>query len=107
MSEFIINVEYENEIRKIISEIKPFSVCRVLKSKKYIHLYEYLKLKYPQLNNGISEYLYWFVNGLTEYPKCAVCGNDIHTFYNWLKGYSYVCCRECSYKSEITKQKIN
>ena len=96
MSEFIINIEYEDEIRKIISETSIKGIALRIKSKKYFHLWNYLKLKYPNIQNDhVTEYLYWFINDLKDFPKCPVCEKSIKGFINFNNGYFGHCSIKC------------
>lgn len=53
-----------------------------------------------------QEKIYWYINKITEYPKCPICGN-IPSFLNISKGYRIYCSRKClnSDPSKIKKTK--
>lgn len=70
---------------------------------KYIRRYllEELKANVNWVESEeISEMLYVYRKGLTEYPKCEVCGGSLkHSFVNGKRGYRRWCSRSCYKKS--------
>lgn len=70
--------------------------------KNYPEFYQYLIDNYSDIKK-FTEKLYWYVQGLTEIPKCA-CGNP-RKFRNYVYGYNKFCSPKCSNQSESSKQK--
>ena len=72
--------------------------------KHYKDFYNEIKMLPP---TKFQEKIYWYINGLNDYPKCPMCGN-IPSFLNVQKGYRTYCCRKClnsdPNKKEKTKQ---
>lgn len=67
----------------------------------------YAAFRYSHLeNSGIAEKLYWFINDLKEFPKCVVCGKEIHTFRNIIIGYSQH-CQEHMMQDETVRNSIS
>lgn len=64
----------------------------------YKALYDWLIEKYPD-ELSFGERLYWFYNGLNDYPHCKECGSRTK-FINALKGYCLYCSPKCSNSSE-------
>lgn len=74
---------------------------------------KYIKSHYPDFHSYIinhyptdlkwTEKLYWYYNGLTEKPKCPVCGKFVK-FTNFNKGYRQYCSYKCLNNSEKTKE---
>ena len=67
---------------------------------------EYLNNTYPK-DLSVKEKLYWYYNGLTDYPRCPTCGKPTN-YININEGYRDYCCYKCmngsSAKVEKTKQ---
>ena len=59
-------------------------------------------------NLPFTERMWLKINGLTEAPKCPVCGNQVK-FKSLVHGYKSACSRECSNKNteKIEKTKKN
>lgn len=68
----------------------------------YPDFHEYIINHYP-VDLKWTEKLYWYYHGLTEKPKCPVCGNFVK-FTNFNKGYRQYCSYKCLNNSEKTKE---
>lgn len=53
-----------------------------------------------------KEKVYWYINGLTSYPKCKICGNETKSFINMKRGYNNHCSRRCAQLDIETRQKL-
>lgn len=73
----------------------------MLRAEKYKHLVDFLNQSYPMLVDkkySIGMKIYWFMHGLTDFPKCKECGkpnttNRCHLEEGYLTDY---CSRKCS-----------
>lgn len=75
--------------------------------RKIEHLYQFIIEQTGFLNSPPwRERMYCFANGITEKPKCGVCGNPIKMFYNFKVGYGKTCSRECNNLSTDRTEKI-
>ena len=63
---------------------------------------EELQADYPKLSK-VNEMLYWLDNGLTDYPKCPVCGKDITVFAS--RHYPNHCCCRCTQLDKVVRDK--
>lgn len=71
----------------------------------------YFKKRFPDWIKNVIELVNWnksdsttelvwcYINKLTEYPKCPVCGNNITKFYRFCKGYVDHCSKKCGFKT--------
>ena len=85
---------------------KPNSYFRILKHR-YQHICKYLHQQYPQLTgHPISEYCYWFLHGLTDFPKCQhpTCKNKTK-FLSATRGYTQYCSLLCMQSDPLTEAK--
>ena len=105
-----VELEYKEIICDQIQKSGHNFHTRFRYSLKYIA--EYLKSKYPQLiGHPITEHIYWFLNDLTDFPKCqnSLCSNDVK-FYGYFDGYQKYCCPKCSNSSytkiELTRNNV-
>ena len=73
----------------------------------------YLQKNYPELYKKLLTYpdelqwrerIYWFRNGITEWPTCKQCGKQL-TYRNPNEGYRTFCCAKCAAINPTTKQK--
>ena len=74
---------------------------------KYPEVCQFLYEKYPKLSGHLlPEYCYWFLNNLTDFPKCANpnCTNKVE-FLNISLGYRQYCSRLCMQTDPLTEQK--
>lgn len=51
--------------------------------------------KYPHIST-LSEKLWLYLHNYNDRPTCPICGNNIHTFINFNKGYVKYCCPTCA-----------
>lgn len=77
----------------------------VLKSKTKNYLVTALNKEFPE-KLSLSEKMFWLANNLKTFPKCPVCGIDIHSFGGQTKGYNIFCSCSCAQKSVETRQKF-
>lgn len=57
---------------------------------------------------SITEKVYWYLNDLTDFPKCTVCGKTVTRFKGVSKGgYVEHCGCSCAQKDEKTREKLN
>ena len=77
----------------------------VLKSKTKNYLVTALNKEFPE-KLSLSEKMFWLANNLKTFPKCPVCGIDIHSFGGQTKGYNIFCSCSCAQKSLETRQKL-
>ncbi|MFW5871690.1 MAG: hypothetical protein ACOCUT_01150 [bacterium] len=56
-------------------------------------------------NCQISERIYCIMNDIEEYPKCGVCDKNVK-FISFGYGYQQYCGRQCSAKSDKTREKL-
>ena len=58
---------------------------------------EYLKnTPIPRSGYTVTLGIYNLLNGIKEYPRCTICGKEVHRFKNILEGWYSTCCKECS-----------
>ena len=103
------NIEYENEIKRLISEY-PVHFTRMLESKgkhknrakDRTYLLNYINTCTPKLNSPFYTTLtklYWIFNDIEDFPKCANpnCQNKMVNFNvkNLKDGYIKYCSRDC------------
>lgn len=62
--------------------------------------------QFVNFNLSLKEKVYWYVNGLTSYPKCKVCGNESKSFINMKRGYHSHCSCRCAQLDNETRQKL-
>lgn len=55
---------------------------------------------------SLSEKMYWLANDLSDFPKCKVCGKDIHAFVGQNYGYNTFCSCKCAQLSLETRQRF-
>ena len=78
-----------------------FSV-KISKIRPDIH--QYIDCRFKKLvGRKFTEKCYWILNGLSDFPKCPVCGNDVKGFINSAKGYSQCCSYSCGSKYKLLK----
>ena len=70
---------------------------------KWPEFYEYLNSHYPG-NLNLSQKLAMYYQGLTEVPKCVICGNPVK-FVNFRTGWRRTCCNKCSQLDPQTIEK--
>ena len=71
--------------------------------KNYPEFFEYLNNNYTECSS-ISEKLYLWKNGISEVPKCIVCGSRC-SFRGIRNGFSPYCSVKCSNSCDIKKNK--
>lgn len=86
-----------------IDNINPHCINDRYISNNYPDFYKYLMSNYPD-DLSISEKIYWYYNGIKEYPLCPVCGTRVK-YKTFKKGYSSHCSLKCSSNSPEVKQK--
>lgn len=63
------------------------------------------------LGQNYSEYAYWLLNDIKEYPECVICGNEVTSFYGIKNGYSQTCTQKCgsalAHKNVSIETKVN
>lgn len=114
------NIEYENEIKRLISEY-PVHFTRMLESKgkhknrakDRTYLLNYINTCTPKLNSPFYTTLtklYWIFNDIEDFPKCANpnCQNKMVNFNvkNLKDGYIKYCSRECQYSDKNWKESV-
>lgn len=55
---------------------------------------------------SLKEKTYWYINGLTSFPKCKVCGKDVTSFKNMERGYLEHCSCSCAQLDADTRAKL-
>lgn len=76
--------------------------CRACSlQKKWPDFYEYLQSTYPT-GKTLSEKLALYYHGLSEAPKCAVCGSPVK-FINFRAGWYRTCSKSCQSRDPLTK----
>ena len=96
---------YYSTVQTLVNNNK-LSYFTILR-KKYPEIILFLIQKYPQLDgHPISEYCYWFLNNLTDFPKCAnhTC-NHSTSFISITLGYKQYCSRLCMQTDPLTEAK--
>ena len=84
-------------VRKILSK-------EYLIEKRYPEFYKYLISTYPE-DITFPEKVYWYMNNISTYILCPVCGNRVN-FENIYKGYYKYCSNLCSNRSkEVFKKR--
>lgn len=67
-------------------------------------IYQYIDCRFKKLvGRKFTEKCYWILNGLSDFPKCPVCGNDVKGFINSAKGYNPCCSYSCGNKYKLLK----
>ena len=103
-----VEAKYIKTIRELVEK---YSKCYT--SKFNNELREFIKNQTPLLNS--SEYkwstrIYWILNGITEFPKCAnpECSNTLeHQNAKALTGYANCFCSvRCAHRCKEIKEKI-
>jgi hypothetical protein len=101
----MLNIELAKKLILDLIRSKPKQFPTILRCY-HKEIYEHLIKAYPQLaGHPISEYCYWFIYGLTEFPKCQICGKAIK-FSSFKHGYSKYCCTSCMNKSAEHKKSV-
>jgi len=68
----------------------------------------YVAFRYSILDGHcISEKLYWFLNQMTDFPKCPVCGKTVKSFRNIVRGYSENCPGHVQINPIVRQKKID
>lgn len=105
----------KNELKsKILNAIQDFpnSWQRILKSKHYdLSILESLNFYCPKVKDDeykVSTKVYWFLNGLKDFPKCGneKCNNTFEhkNVLNLKFGYRKNCCPQCGKDSSERKR---
>lgn len=95
-------MDYKNIL---INKIKssPKGWFRWLKGQKEI----LMVLEKEPLDLSLCEKVYWYINDITEYPKCNVCGREVKSFKGITQGgYRIHCSSSCAQKDETTRKKL-
>ena len=94
-------MDTEKKLRELYDSLEnKRSILNILRSKDNSDIVEMLNSKFPMLKDGkygIGMKVYWFVNGIKDFPTCPECGNPNTTNRCHLDGYpSLACSRKCS-----------
>lgn len=98
-------------LAKLVAEHKT-QYFRLLSTGRYKYLGDWVNSLLPQLADPVvrvSTKVKWVLEGITEFPKCAVCGKDsYYRTYNVSLGYSYprTCCIECQNNDPVRKARL-
>ena len=55
--------------------------------------------------SSFSERVYWYLNKMTEYPKCKFCHVEKVKYKSFSEGYREYCCNVCAGQSKLTQEK--
>ena len=105
---YITNYIMDEKIKQELLDLyinNPKGWRAVLKSKTKNYLVTALNKEFPE-KLSLSEKMFWLANNLKTFPKCPVCGLDIHSFGGQTKGYNIFCSCSCAQKSVETRQKL-
>lgn len=99
-------------LRKLVADY-PLTYQRVLQGKDYVEVSKWIYDAVPKLQEkcyNTSTRLYWILNDLKDFPicKCQGCCNKIGIgkTIKITVGYGQYCSRQCSAKSDLTKQHL-
>ena len=102
---YINNPKMFNEtIKQVFKNITSYG--RRFKSRKLVHLNEWIRSQLKFLNNEqyssndypINECVYLLFYGMTDFPNCLICGkllNDPKKFVNLYDGFLSTCSKHC------------
>lgn len=95
----------ENKINKIREYVakSPKGWARWLRSKENADLLNGI-LNEITIPKTLSEKVYWLTHGLTDYPKCVMCGKTVKTYNGNTDGYTPHCCCSCAQKNPETRE---
>lgn len=90
------------ELKKLYDSLdNKRSILNILRAERYKHLVDFLNRSFPMLADkkySIGMKIYWFLNGIRDFPRCRECGgpnktNRCHLEEGYLTEY---CCRKCA-----------
>ena len=114
------NIAYFLELKHLI-ETKPHGYKQALEAKgrkrdvgiipKYKRVFDWMNEILPNCAKNIStkEKCYWILHGMTDFPKCKVCGKQLNksSFLNIIRGYRLYCSHKCATQSEDFSKHIS
>jgi len=89
-----------------IPDLKNLNASNCTERSIFLHYFDfwmYIKDNYPAELKW-TEKLYWYYHGLTEPPKCIICGKPVK-FINLKEGYRDYCSVKCMGGSKEIKEK--
>lgn len=58
------------------------------------------------MNIKLSEKVFWYINDMTDYPKCVICGKPVKKYYSMKHGYMKHCGCSCAQLDPETQKKL-
>lgn len=103
------NPQLYYQLKTLITNF-PKNYVRMLKTKKYKSLYQWIILSTPLLtqnNYTLTTKCYWILHGVIDFPLCQHCKRKLidKNVINIRIGYSQTCSVKCSANSPNVKQK--
>ena len=106
--EYERNPEYDSILKEWV-ERHPRSYFKKLKASKNRKILEYVEKMTPKLSDGkylVSTKVFWVLNGLSDFPKCRICGKPLLQNVGATEGYPTHCSAKClSDDPEVLKRK--
>ena len=84
----------------------PRSYFKKVRARRNSEILKYIEEHTPMLSDPeylISTKVYWVLNGLTQFPRCVVCGNPITKNVKATEGYPKHCSAKCLASDETVK----
>ena len=71
------------ELKKLYESLdNKRSILNILRAERYKHLVDFLNRSFPMLADkkySIGMKIYWFLNGIRDFPRCRECGGPNKT----------------------------
>ena len=100
----ILDRKYRDQVKELHIDFSKTSDYPKTIATKIPMAFNYIYFKEPKLiGHEFAEKLYWFLNGLIEFPICPICQKTRPGFKNVVLGYSPFCSSACAWKDEHTK----
>lgn len=103
------DLKIEEKIKKHLTNMKPTAFFYWLRKQKDV-LDEIIRntSKLNDVSVKLRTRLFWYLNGLEDFPKCIVCGKDIKSdIVNMKVGYHKTCSKTCCYKDVSRNKRIS
>ena len=104
MRSLILDRKYRGQVKELHIDFSKTSDYPKTIATKIPMAFNYIYFRESKLiGHEFAEKLYWFLNGLTEFPICPICQKASPGFKNVVLGYSPFCSSACAWKDEHTK----
>lgn len=97
----LLKAQVESAKQFLVQNNKKDSMLGAVLNNRIRHYPEQIKeyLKNTPIPRGgytVTLGVFNILNGIKEYPRCTICGKEVHRFKNILEGWYSTCCKECS-----------